>query len=55
LLALIDDTAMRRLLEILLPEIDDQGTLLLAQQSGLPLHRARRIIQAFATELLRKP
>jgi predicted nucleotidyltransferase len=55
LLALIDDTAMRRLLEILLPEIDDQGPLLLAQQSGLPLHRARRIIQAFATELLRKP
>ena len=55
LLALIDDTAVRRLLEILRPEIDDQGPLLLAQQSGVPLQRARRIIQAFATELLRNP
>lgn len=55
LLALIDDTAVRRLLDILQPEIDDQGPLLLANQSGVLLQRAHRIIQAFATELLRNP
>ena len=55
LLAHIDDTAAKRLLVILRPEIDDQGPLLLAQQSGVPLQRARRIIRAFATELLRNP
>ena len=55
LLALIDDTAVRRLLDILQPDIDDQGPLLLANQSGVPLQRAHRIIQAFANELLRKP
>lgn len=55
LLAHIDASAARRLIEILRPEIDDQGPLLLAQQSGLPLERAHRIIRAFAAELLRNP
>jgi predicted nucleotidyltransferase len=53
LLALIDGTAVKRLLDILRPEIDDQGPLLLANQSGVSLERARRMIRAFATELLR--
>lgn len=53
LLQLIDTAAVRRIADILLPETDEQGTLLLAKQSGMALERARRIIQAFDTELLR--
>jgi predicted nucleotidyltransferase len=53
LLKLIDTAATRRIVEILQPEADEQGTLLLAKQSGVALERARRIIQALSTELHR--
>ena len=48
---LLDAAAIRRVLEILLPESDDQGRLQLAQQSGLDLEHARRLIEALCNEL----
>ena len=48
---LLDAPAIRRVLEILLPESDDQGRLQLVQQSGLDLKHARRLIEAMCTEL----
>ncbi len=48
---LLDAHAIRRVLEILLPESDDQGRLQLAQQSGLDLEHARRLIEVLCNEL----
>ena len=43
---LLDKPAIRHVLEILLPQADAQGPLLLASQSGLDLEQARRLIEA---------
>lgn len=43
---LLDKPAIERLLGILLPQSDTQGSLLLAKQSGLELEKARRLIGA---------
>ncbi|MGH8829787.1 MAG: nucleotidyl transferase AbiEii/AbiGii toxin family protein, partial [Polaromonas sp.] len=52
LLSIIDKPAIRRVVEILKPEADENGPLLLAKQSGLELELARRIIHALCSELL---
>ncbi len=54
LLQLIDTSATRRIVAILEPEADEQGPLLLAQQSGMALERGRRLVHAFCTELQQK-
>ncbi len=43
---LLDKPAIERVLDILLPQADAQGPLLLASQSGLDLEQARRLIAA---------
>lgn len=43
---LLDKPAIQHVLEILLPQADAQGPLLLASQSGLDLEQARRLIEA---------
>lgn len=48
---LLDAAAIRRVMEILLPESDHQGRLQLAQQSGVDLEHARRLIEAMCSEL----
>jgi predicted nucleotidyltransferase len=48
--SLLDARAISRVLEILLPESDDQGRLQLAQQSELDLEHARRMIEAMCIE-----
>ena len=54
MLQLMDAPATRRTVAILQPEADAQGPLLLAQQSGVALEHARRIIDALCSELLSK-
>ena len=51
LLKLFDATGIQRVLAILLPEADEDGTLLLAGQSGIDLETARRLDEAFCDEL----
>jgi predicted nucleotidyltransferase len=43
---LLDEPAIRRVSDILLPQANARGPLLLAGQSGLDLERARRLIDA---------
>ena len=43
---LLDKPAIDRVLDILGPQADAQGPLLLASQSGLNLEQARRLIDA---------
>lgn len=49
--ALLDRPAIERLLEILVPEADENGPLLLAHQSGYDMDAARRLLAAFCDEL----
>jgi predicted nucleotidyltransferase len=49
--ALLDPSAIERLSNTLVPEADENGTLLLAHQSGLDLASARRLLKAFCDEL----
>lgn len=51
LVKLLDEAAIRRVVEILSPEADEDGPLLLAQQSGMDLETARRLVEAFCHEL----
>lgn len=51
LIKLLDQDAVRRVLEILSPEADEEGLLLLARQSGFPLETARRLVGEFCEEL----
>jgi predicted nucleotidyltransferase len=44
--ALLDGKSRKRVLEILLPEADESGPLILAGQSGPNLEQARKLIQA---------
>jgi predicted nucleotidyltransferase len=48
---LLDAESIRRVLEILLPQADVQGKLLLASQSGLDLEQARAMLQALCRGL----
>jgi predicted nucleotidyltransferase len=43
---LLDKQSIWHVLEILLPQADAEGPLLLASQSGLDLEQARRLIEA---------
>lgn len=43
---LLDEDAMEKMLEILMPEIDANGSLLLAKQTGLELEHGRRLVSA---------
>jgi len=54
MLQLMDAPATRRIVAILQPEADEHGPLLLAQQSGVALEHARRIVQALCSELLNR-
>lgn len=49
--AFIGRSGVERLLGILVPEADADGTLLLARQSGLDLERARRLLEVLCDEL----
>lgn len=49
--ALIDRYGIERVLGILAPEADEDGSLLLARQSGLDLERARRLLEVLCDEL----
>jgi hypothetical protein len=51
LVTFLDGAAIRRVLEILLHEADEEGPLLLARQSGIDLETARRLIEVFCYEL----
>lgn len=48
---LLGRTGTERLLSVLVPEADESGGLLLAQQSGLELEHARRLLEVFCDEL----
>lgn len=48
---LVDRPAVQRLLDILRPEADEQGGLRLANQSGLDLEHARRLVEVVCEEL----
>lgn len=48
---LLDQQAIRHVLDILRPQADPGGSLLLAHQSGLDLEHARRLIEAVCTGL----
>lgn len=48
---LVGRIGIERLLTILVPEADEAGPLLLAQQSGLDLERARRLLEVLCGEL----
>ncbi|RJG02877.1 nucleotidyl transferase AbiEii/AbiGii toxin family protein [Noviherbaspirillum sedimenti] len=48
---LLDRQAIQHVLDILLPQADPHGQLLLAQQSGLDLEHARRLIEAVCNGL----
>lgn len=50
---LVDRAGIERLLTILIPEADEAGSLLLAQQSGVDLERARRLLEVLCDELAR--
>jgi predicted nucleotidyltransferase len=47
---LLNGAGIQRVLEILLPEADEGGPLLLAKQSGIDLESARRLIAALCDE-----
>lgn len=49
--ALVNKAGVERLLKILVPEADEAGELLLAQQSGRDLETARRLIAVLCDEL----
>jgi len=49
--ALLDHPATERLLTTLVPETDENGPLLLAQQSGGDLEGVRRLLEVFCDEL----
>jgi hypothetical protein len=49
---LLDKPGIRHVVEILIPEADEQGALLLARQSGRDLEHARRLIEALCDELV---
>lgn len=49
--ALIGRAGIERVLGILAPEADEDGSLLLARQSGLDLERARRLLEVLCAEL----
>ena len=51
LVKLLNGSGIRRVLEILVPEADEEGSLLLAQQSGMDLEFARGLVEAFCDEL----
>ena len=51
---LLDHQSIERVLSILLPQVDIGGPLLLAQQSGLGLEYARRLIEALCDGLTDK-
>jgi len=53
LVKLLDAPAIRRVLKILSSEAVEEGPLLLAQQSGINLEVARRLVEAFCDELFR--
>ncbi len=48
---LLDKRAIRRVVQILAPQADAQGQLLMASQSGVDLEHSRRLIAAFCDEL----
>jgi len=48
---LLDESAIQRILAILVPEAEEQGSLLLARQSGLDLEQARRLVEVVCDEL----
>jgi predicted nucleotidyltransferase len=48
---LLDKKAVLRAVQILAPQADAQGQLLMASQSGMDLERSRRLIEAFCDEL----
>ena len=48
---LLAKPAIPRIMEILVPEADENGALLLASQSGLDLELARRLVQSVCDEL----
>ena len=48
---LLDEDAMEKMLEILMPEIDANGSLLLAKQTGLELEHGRRLVSALCEGL----
>jgi len=52
---LLDPGAVERLLVILLPEADPEGTMLLAGQSGIELEGMRQLIEAICDEPCRRP
>ena len=52
---LLDKPAIQHVLEILLPQADAQGPLLLASQSDLDLEQARRLIEAVCDGLTDTP
>jgi hypothetical protein len=49
--AFLDQAAIQRVLNILKPEADIEGSLSLAHQSGMPLEHACRLIGAMCQEL----
>lgn len=49
----LDPPSARRVLEILAPEAESEGTLLLANQSGMNMEKARHLVEAFCRELSR--
>lgn len=48
---LFGPSGIERVLSILTPEVDEAGSLLLANQSGLDLEHAHRLLDAFCNEL----
>jgi predicted nucleotidyltransferase len=48
---LFNPLGIERVLSILTPEVDEAGSLLLANQSGLDLEHAHRLLDAFCNEL----
>ena len=51
LIEILDPPSARRVLEILAPEAESEGPLLLANQSGMGLEKARQLVEAFCREL----
>lgn len=49
--SLLDEDAMEKILEILMPEMDADGSLLLAKQTGLELEHGRRLVSALCEGL----
>jgi predicted nucleotidyltransferase len=53
LIKILDRSSARRILEILAPEAESEGPLVLANQSGLGLEKGRKLVAAFCSELSR--